>query len=136
MSFKNKSDSDRDLPSEHVTMFSDEWYEDGGQRHRGDIKFGIILILAGTILVLNNSGVIPWAFWDHVWKFWPVLFIIWGIEAVLSFSRLTKLLGSLISLAIIILIFMFAAHEVNPGLVGFLPPELNQVFNFMKGLQK
>ena len=45
--------------------------------------FGIIVIAAGVVLLLNNLQLTD----INVFKFWPVLLIIWGINALITGSR-------------------------------------------------
>ena len=41
---------------------------------------GIFLLFIGTVLLLQSLDVIPWALWDTLWRFWPVLLIISGLS--------------------------------------------------------
>lgn len=50
------------------------------------ISWGIVLIFIGTVFLLENYGVIDFR-WTHVWKFWPVIFIISGINIIFSNSQ-------------------------------------------------
>jgi len=45
------------------------------QRKRDTLVWGIILIALGTIFLLDRLGLDAW---DAVWKFWPVILIVWG----------------------------------------------------------
>ena len=44
---------------------------------------GIILLFAGILLLLQTSGYLSWKIWDVLWRFWPVLIIISGINLLL-----------------------------------------------------
>ncbi len=44
--------------------------------NRRPVFAGIILIIIGLLFFLNNLGYIS----GDIWKFWPVLLIIWGIK--------------------------------------------------------
>lgn len=44
---------------------------------------GIIIIIVGFILLLNSLGYTS----INVWRYWPVLLIAWGLNALLSGSR-------------------------------------------------
>ncbi len=68
------------------------------------------LIGLGVIFLLNNLGILPWGIWINLWKFWPLLLILIGIEIVLGQSislRTTIILAILIFLIPILL-------SVNP----------------------
>jgi hypothetical protein len=45
------------------------------KRKRDSLVWGIILIALGTIFLLDRFGL---DVWDTVWKFWPVILILWG----------------------------------------------------------
>lgn len=52
-------------------------------RGRGAIVWGLILIVVGLIWLSNNLGYLPGDFWRTVWRFWPVLLILIGLEIAL-----------------------------------------------------
>ncbi len=41
---------------------------------------GIVLLIAGVILLLQTTGVLPWDLWISLWRFWPLLVIALGIH--------------------------------------------------------
>lgn len=44
----------------------------------------IILILLGVILLLNNLGYLPWDVWSNIWRLWPLILILIGLEILLG----------------------------------------------------
>jgi hypothetical protein len=45
-------------------------------RHKGNtLVWGVILIVLGFLFLLDQFNV---DIWDAVWRFWPVVLIIWG----------------------------------------------------------
>jgi len=44
---------------------------------------GIFLLFIGVVLLLQSLGVLPWALWNTLWRFWPVLLIITGLGILL-----------------------------------------------------
>lgn len=46
-----------------------------------------IMIVLGVILLLNNLGYLPWGIWGTIWRFWPVLLILAGVNFFLAGSR-------------------------------------------------
>src|SRR4030042_3798107 len=50
---------------------------------RGTIVWGLILIIVGLVWFLNNVGYLPGNFWRTLWRFWPVLIILIGLEVAL-----------------------------------------------------
>ena len=69
-----------------------------------------VLIILGTIFLLNNFGVLPWSIWTNLWKFWPVLLVLIGIEFFIGQSISLK--TTLILLALIFIIPVIFA--INP----------------------
>jgi hypothetical protein len=45
------------------------------QKHRDSLIWGIILIVLGGIFLLEQFNI---DVWDDIWRFWPVILIIWG----------------------------------------------------------
>ncbi len=45
--------------------------------------FGIFLLFLGIVLLLQTFQVLPWNLWGVLWRFWPVLIIILGINILL-----------------------------------------------------
>jgi uncharacterized membrane protein HdeD (DUF308 family) len=50
-------------------------------RKRDSLFWGILLIAAGVIFLLEKLDVHAW---DYVWKFWPVILIVWGASKLLA----------------------------------------------------
>jgi hypothetical protein len=69
-----------------------------------------LLIILGAIFLLNNFGILPWSIWTSLWKFWPVLLILIGVEFLIGHSISLK--TKLILLLLIFLIPVIVA--VNP----------------------
>ncbi|HEX7456522.1 MAG TPA: DUF5668 domain-containing protein [Candidatus Nanoarchaeia archaeon] len=70
----------------------------------------IILIILGGIFLLNNFGILPWSIWTNLWKFWPVILILIGVEYLIG--QPISLKTTLILLLLIFLIPVIFA--VNP----------------------
>jgi hypothetical protein len=47
------------------------------QRKSGSLVWGIILIAFGVLFLLDQFNI---DVWDAVWRFWPVILIIWGAD--------------------------------------------------------
>lgn len=48
----------------------------------GRITFGLLVLAAGALLLLNNMGMLPeeFTFWELVETYWPSLLIFWGLS--------------------------------------------------------
>jgi hypothetical protein len=45
------------------------------QKKGNSLVWGIILIIIGCVILLEQLDI---DVFDHVWRFWPVILIIWG----------------------------------------------------------
>jgi hypothetical protein len=72
------------------------------KRPRPSLVNPLILITMGVLLLLNQMGKLPVDIWWSLWRYWPVILILLGIETIIkaSRSRLLYLLGLLIALAV------------------------------------
>jgi hypothetical protein len=63
----------------------------------------LILITIGVVLLLNQTGRLRWDVVWSLWRYWPVILILLGIEALIgaSQSRVLYLLGLLIAVAVL-----------------------------------
>jgi len=67
----------------------------------------LILIFLGGIFLLNNFGVLPWSIWLSLWKFWPVILILIGIEFLFGRSISMRTTIILFALVFVAPIFLF-----------------------------
>ncbi len=56
------------------------------KKFAGRLSFGILLIAMGVTFFLNTAGVVDWGVWAELWRFWPVLLIIAGINVIFEKS--------------------------------------------------
>jgi len=68
----------------------------------------LVLIGAGTILLLSNLGCLPWRSWDVLWRLWPLLLVALGIDLVIGRRSVA---GAIVS-ALLILALIGAAVSV------------------------
>lgn len=65
-----------------------------------------ILIFLGAVFLLNNFSILPWDVWQSLWKFWPAILILIGVEILLGRSasiRTFVILAALIFLVPVVL---------------------------------
>src|SRR5438132_4034551 len=51
---------------------------------RAPILWPFLLIAAGVIFLLNNLEVLPWSVWNQLWRLWPLILILIGLEILLG----------------------------------------------------
>jgi len=59
----------------------------GGLRIRrvGSVTFGLTLVLFGVLFLLHI--VVPWLHYEFIFQFWPVVFVLLGIEILVENHR-------------------------------------------------
>ena len=65
----------------------------------------IFLVGLGLLLLLNNLGILAWSIWEVIFRLWPVLLIIVGLDLILSRSslgRTWRILGALLMLLVVL----------------------------------
>lgn len=107
--------------SEEKTAISEE-----RQPRRNDIPTGgIFLVFIGTVLLLQSLDVLPWALWNTLWRFWPVLLITAGLSMLLR--RYNVWLVSALIMALLLVCLGIAIKQYEPSLHG-LPGQLGSLF--------
>lgn len=69
-------------------------------RKRGFPLFATLLIALGVLLLLQTTGVVEWSAWWTIWRLWPVVIILLGINIAFG-SRMPWLAGTLMALVLI-----------------------------------
>jgi len=44
-------------------------------KRKDPLVWGLILVALGLVFILENFGLDAW---DFLWRFWPVILIVWG----------------------------------------------------------
>lgn len=79
----------------------------------------LVIIFLGIVFLLNNLDILPWGIWDQLWKFWPVILILIGIQ---MFFRKSSFSGTIITvITLFVLAGILAFILFSNGLL-FLPP--------------
>lgn len=81
---------------------------------------GIILLLLGVVFLLNNFNILPWEIWNIIWRFWPLLLVLWGFQVIFGHSWLGRFVTGVIGLAIAAFVFAYSASLVNPAFVFWM----------------
>jgi len=54
------------------------------RRRRGSVLFPILLIGLGVTLLTQSRGLVPWEIWAQLWRLWPVVLILIGLDIIIG----------------------------------------------------
>ena len=54
------------------------------RRRRGGVVGPLVLIFIGSVFLLQNTGYLPPNAWQNLWRLWPVILVLAGIELLLA----------------------------------------------------
>ncbi len=46
--------------------------------------WGVLVLFAGVLLLLQTLNILPWGLWRDIWRFWPVVIIVLGLNILLG----------------------------------------------------
>jgi len=52
------------------------------RRPAAGLLIPVVLVAAGVVLLLNTLGILPWASWSQIGRYWPVLVIAFGLSVL------------------------------------------------------
>jgi hypothetical protein len=53
-------------------------------RRRGGVVGPLLLIFIGAVFLLQNTGYLPPTFWMNLWRLWPLILVLVGLEFLLA----------------------------------------------------
>ena len=80
------------------------------RRRRGGVIGPLVLIFIGAVFLLENTGYLPPNFWMNLWRLWPLVLVLVGIELLLA-HRVPWL--ALAGLAAVVLVLGAVATKSN-----------------------
>jgi len=79
----------------------------------------LLLLAIGFTLLFNNLGLFPWEIWDRLFRYWPVILILSGIQIFARHSRSGLMYFSAVFLSILLIIgAVFLAWNGYPRSTG------------------
>lgn len=83
--------------------------------YRPSLVGPLILIAAGILLLLNQTGRLPWSVWGTLWRFWPVILILIGVEVLVGVSRSAAwyVVGLIVAIVVLGGIIVYAVYRSN-----------------------
>ena len=80
----------------------------------GKIVWGMIYIFIGSIFLLDNFNLIDF-YWVSVWRFWPVIFILIGINMLLSRFVNQKIVPALVAAITLLTLALIGYQGSRPN---------------------
>ena len=122
--------------SPRVHVFGDEYGPRKRHFHSGNITWGVLILFAGIVLLLNSLNIVPWQFWNYVWMFWPALFVLIGIHVILGNNIVSRFVTLVIAVIIFIFIILYGLLQVHSPLIQFIPKDLLNSVLFFNSLKR
>ena len=71
-------------------------------RRGGSVLFPILLIALGILFLTQTMGLVPWEIWGQLWRFWPVVLILIGIDIIVGRrSAIGRFLMGILAIAMV-----------------------------------
>jgi hypothetical protein len=80
----------------------------------GKIVWGMFLIFLGSVFLLDNLDIINF-YWGSVWRFWPVVFILIGMNMLLSRLENKNLVALLVALITFLVLGLVGYKGLQPS---------------------
>lgn len=77
-------------------------------------RWGILFVLIGGLLLLNNLGVLPWWAWSDILSLWPLLLIAIGVEKIFTRSK-AEFIAYLAPVALAVIVVWVAFDGFSVG---------------------
>ena len=100
------------------------------RRHNPQLTWPIVLILVGSVLLLNQLGILSLS-WSRLWSLWPLVLILAGLEILLARSRV----GTVAFLVLACILTIVGLRVVPSVSVGLGTPDLEHFDYGAKGLE-
>ncbi len=85
------------------------------RRRRGSLFFPLMLVFLGIMFLLINLGVLDSSVWSNLWRYWPVLLIVLGIDALFQRpspgSAIASAIGTVVTIAVVFVLISWFAPE-------------------------
>ena len=95
---------DKKIPRKDVAKSNFDRHKVDPDRYSG----AFFLIIVGTMLLMNTTGMLSWSVWLFLLKFWPIFIIIAGVKVVFGKSKIGAMSSGVITLIVYLVIAVIA----------------------------
>jgi hypothetical protein len=99
-------------------MVADKTLEMKKMKRRPGYVGPLLLITIGLFLLFNKLGLLHWGLSGSLWHYWPVIFILWGIEILARHTESRVVYFTSVFLSIVLII-----GTVLLAWTGYPPPD-------------
>ncbi len=71
------------------------------------IVLGVILIILGVLFLFANLNFISWDFVSGLWKLWPLVLVLWGLNLVIKEKPLLKTILFLLLVLVAFVVYFY-----------------------------
>ncbi len=82
----------------------------------------LVLIAVGVLLLLTNFGIVEWQVFAELWRFWPLLLVLWGLQLVFGTSRPARAIIAALGLLGLLYAVSFSLYVTSPATRDTLAP--------------
>lgn len=75
------------------------------------IVFGVILIILGILFLFANLNLLSWDFVTGLWKLWPLVLVLWGLDLVIKGNKVLKTILFLFIVLISFVIYFYSQKD-------------------------
>lgn len=100
------------------------------EHHESSLGTGVLLFVAGIILLLNALNIVSWDIWLPIERLWPILIILLGLNILLGRSVLARLIMLAITLAAVAYAVSFALVSTGSPFAQYVPGGLQAFIRF------
>lgn len=81
------------------------------KKFRGQVWLGVLFVILGALLILKNFGIINIGVWGLLWRMWPLILVLIGLEMMVK-NRIAR---EIIFLIFVLIILAFVLVGIKRG---------------------
>jgi len=72
------------------------------------IVIGTVLIILGILFLFASLNILSWQFVLGLWKLWPLILVLWGLDMIIKESHFLKTVLFLLLILLSFLVYFYA----------------------------
>lgn len=87
-----------------------------------------ILIFFGIVLLLANFDVVSWSVFADLWRLWPVLLVVWGLQLIFGRTQSGRIVAGIITAAVFMYLLLALAVSGSSMFRGWIGDDAARLF--------